>query len=349
MPTLWGQDTKGEPVFTHTLKNNAGMEACISNYGAIIKSLRVPSPKLGLVDTVLTYPRLEQYLNDKHFLGAVCGRYCNRIANAEFNLNGQQYPILANDGGNQLHGGADGFYKRTWTIEAATDKYITLQLVSPDGDQGFPGELIVQVSYTLLDDNSLSFSWQAHSNKDTQVSLTNHAYFNLAGFGDISNHDLRIPCKYYTPINSNGIPTGQISTVDNTALDFMRTQNLKHVLGELAPELEATAGLDHNWTHNKPVQQQDVKSLTLLAALGCSESDIKLEVYSTLPGLQCYTGNHLASSVVFGSFEGICLESQFYPDSPNQPSFPSATLRAGATMRHETRFSFSTLSEGKAR
>lgn len=339
MPKLWGSDNQGSKVFIHTLQNDQGTEVNISNYGAIIKDLRVNSPIFGPVNTVLSYPRLEMYLNDEHYLGAVVGRYANRIANSTFNLNGQSYSLPANNNCHHLHGGPKGFYKRTWDIVDANEKAITLKLVSNEGDQGYPGTLEVIAKYILNDDNSLLFQWEASSDEDTYVSLTNHSYFNLAGYGDIRNHYLRIPCAFYTPTDEEGIPHGEVKPVKNTVFDFHSKMHLKHILAELNDELEPFGGIDHNWaTGESPQHRRD----NFLAELTCPDSGIKLEIFSSLPGMQCYTGNHLAKTGVFGCFEGICLETQYYPDSPNKPKFPQALLKANTTMSHETRFKFTT-------
>ena len=338
MPDLWGLDPRGKQVYCHTLRNASGTEVCISNYAAIIRELRIESPIFGILNTVLSYPRLEQYLKDEHFIGAVVGRYANRIANAKFALNGQDYHLPANNMAHHLHGGPDGFYRRTWEILDHSHNTIDLQLISPEGDQGYPGCLTVTAQYQLSDDDDLTFSWTAHSTEDTFVSLTNHSYFNLAGYGDIRNHHLRIPCQFYTPTNDEGIPDGNVLPVKNTVFDFFTRKPLDNILGNLNQELEPFGGLDHNWaTETTTHTQKD----NYLAELICPESGIKLDIFSSLPGVQCYTGNHLAKTGVFGSFEGICLESQFYPDSPNHPKFPQALLKAETSTTHTTRYKFS--------
>ena len=341
----WGQDKQGREVFIHTLRNTQGMEVSVSNFGAIIQQIRVPSKKFGLIDTVLSYPRLEHYLADGFYIGTVCGRYCNRIANAEFMLNGSGIKLSKNEGRHHLHGGVDGFSKRTWTILAASETHFQLELISPDGDQGYPGKLSVVAEYHLDEDNSLSFSWRALSDQDTPVNLTNHSYFNLAGYGDIKNHFLKIVCDTYTPVDDELIPLGNVQSVRGSAFDFRKGKMLDDVLSNLPLDFEATGGLDHNWgcagQVNSPEEVRTDQNAQLLAELYCSESGLGLAVLSTLPGLQCYTGNHLGFSSVFGSHEGICLESQFYPDSPNQPNFPSTILTAGATIEHKTIYRFS--------
>ena len=345
MPLIWGRDKQGRDVFIHALKNMQGMEVRLSNYGAIIQQIRVPSKKFGLIDTVLSYPRLEHYLADRYYIGAVCGRYCNRIANAKFSLNGNQIELSKNEGKHHLHGGADGFSNRTWTILAASESHFQLELISPDGDQGYPGKLTVVAEYRLDEDNSLSFSWRAQSDQDTPINLTNHSYFNLAGYGDIKNHFLKIVCDAYTPVDDELIPLGTIQSVEGSPFDLRKGKILDDVLSDLPQDFELSGGLDHNWVYNgqvdSAVETCAEQAMRLLAELYCPESGVGLSVLSTLPGLQCYTGNHLGSSTIFGSHEGVCLESQFYPNSPNQTNFPSTILTAGATIEHKTIYRFS--------
>ena len=222
MPEYWGTDNQGKEVFLFSLKNSNGMEVRISNYGALIKNIIVPSESSGLIDTVLSYPRLEQYLKDQHFIGAVCGRYCNRIANGEISLNNSLHKLQQNDGAHTLHGGEFGFYNRTWEVDEVSEDSVTLSLTSEHGDQGFPGQLSVFVKYTLREDNALIFSWSAHSTEDTVVGLTNHSYFNLAGFGEINNHQLQIHCENYTPLDNDGIPGGEV---------FIVGRQMQHTIG----------------------------------------------------------------------------------------------------------------------
>jgi len=338
MASFWGLDKHGNEVFTHNLKGNQGMEVCISNYGAIIKNLRIPTRNACAIDTVLHYPQLSQYLDDQHWIGAVCGRYCNRIQHAKFNLNGTAYALDVNENPHHLHGGEEGFSKRTWTIESTSEKHIALSLVSVHGDQGYPGKLNVTVEYRLQENDQeqqLIFIWSATSTHDTVVNLTNHAYFNLAGSGDIAEHHLRIPCQYYTPVNSDGIPLGDILPVENTALDFTQSRVLKDVIMQ-------HKGLDNNWLHAPDEVSNSTGKNTLkhFAELAHPRSGLSLNVHSTLPGLQCYTGNHLAGSKVFRNHQGICLESQFFPDSPNNTNFPSAFLQKDTLTKHETHYIF---------
>jgi len=309
MLELWGKDENEEKVFLHTIKNNQGMEVRLSNFAAIVHQVRMPSEKFGVIDTVLSYPRFEYYLADKFFLGAVCGRYCNRIANAKFELNDQSYSLSKNEEKHHLHGGEEGFYKKTWTVLEASKNHFQLELISPDGDQGYPGELKIIADYFLNENNQLIFSWLASTDHDTPVCLTNHSYFNLAGFGDIKNHSLTINCDSYTPVDSESIPEGTVEPVDGSAFDFRKGKLLDDVLSCLPKEFEASGGLDHHWVASQSADQVERR----LAEIYCPDSGLGLAVSSTLPGLQCYTGNHLASSSIFGSHEGICLESQPLP------------------------------------
>ncbi|PCK08608.1 MAG: galactose-1-epimerase [Alteromonadaceae bacterium] len=342
MPTLWGQDKQGNNVYRHTLSNANGMRVVICNYGAIIQQIVAPSKHMGAINTVLNFNRLSDYLADTQSIGAVCGRYCNRIVNAEFKLNNERYPLADNCDDDNIHSGPIGFNKRTWEISQVGPVSITLKLVSEDGDQGFPGELTAQVSYHLDEDNTLSFNWRAHSDKDTVVSLTNHTYFNLSGDANIVDHTLRIPCTHYTPQTDEGAPTGKIARVDGTVFDFTKAKPLREIYPSVPPklthpELVESLGLNHNWTHN---DTEISPHPVLQAELFCPKSGLSLQALSTLPGLQCYTGNHLHKDTPFKQYAGICLESQYFPDSPNQPSFPSAVLRAGETLKHKTLYRF---------
>lgn len=338
MPTLWGQDKHGNDVYRHTLKNAGGMQVVVTNYGAIIQKIMVPSKSLGIINAVLSFDNLSDYLADTQSIGAVCGRYCNRIANAEFTLNNERYSLTDNCGGHNIHSGPLGFNKRTWEIIHSDSSSITLKLVSEDGDQGFPGELKAQVCYRLDEDDTLSFDWDAHSNKDTVVSLTNHSYFKLSNGANIIDHTLRIPCAYYTPQTDDGVPTGEISHVAGSVFDFVEAKCLQDMYGKGSPELVASRGLNHNWTHNdialspKPALQ---------AELFCAQSGLGMQTLSTLPGLQCYTGNYVHTDTSFEPHAGICLETQYFPNSPNQPNFPSPLLRAGETLKHKTLYRFS--------
>ncbi|MDE0951191.1 MAG: galactose mutarotase [Halioglobus sp.] len=333
MPTLIGQIDQQQDVYAIELRNGRGDSVRILTYGAIIAELNISTNNHGLINTVLGYPHWSSYQKDKAFHGAIAGRYCNRIADSQFQLESSHYKLHSNEGSHQLHGGPAGFSCKNWQIETCDEQHVSLSLISPDGDQGYPGNLKVLLSY-MLDDGGLNIAWRATSDADTIVSLTSHGYFNLAGGGDIREHYLRIAASDYTPTDQDQIPTGQILPVANTALDLLRFKQLALILDCDDRSIEQYGGLDHNWARG------DSGEMLLSAELLCPETDLLLQVSSTLPGLQCYTGNHLAANGIHGCHEGICLEPQHYPNSPNEPHFPSAILRAHETIEHKLCYRF---------
>ena len=334
MPTLLGQTGQQEDVYAIELRNGRGDSARILTLGAIIAELNISSRENGVVNAVLGYPQWRSYLKDTAFHGAVVGRYCNRIAHSQFKLGSSHYQLDSNEGSHQLHGGPNGFHRRNWQLENCDAQSVSLSLRSPDGDQGYPGNLNILLRYTLSDDGCLDIDWQAETDSDTVVSLTSHGYFNLAGYGDIGNHYLRIPATHYTPTDGSHIPTGEILPVKNTNLDLQRFKQLSDVLDSTEPSIEQYGGLDHNWARGESGKMR------LSAELLCLETNLLLQVSSTLPGLQCYTGNHLAANGIHGCHEGVCLEPQHYPNSPNEPHFPSALLRAGEAISHQLHYRF---------
>ncbi|NIB41548.1 galactose mutarotase [Pseudomaricurvus alkylphenolicus] len=316
------------------LQNQQGASVCVLNFGARLTELNIPTRRYGTINTILGFDHPETYLQDAMFHGAIAGRYCNRIGDARFTLNGKVFELPANNGKHHLHGG-HGFADRIWQLQEKAEHYVVLTLSSEDGDQGYPGNLSVELRYLLNDDNGLEVQWRARSDQDTIVGLTNHSYFNLAGHGDISSHQLRIAADHYTPVDAELIPTGEIAPVENTVFDLRQLHSLAPCLnGEIAA-LQATDGFDHNWARGRS------GAMLPSAELYCPDSELRLLVSSTLPGIQCYTGNALGKTGFHGSHEGICLETQFYPDSPNQTGFPSPVLKAGETMAHTTLFQFS--------
>ena len=332
----WTKDEQGQTLYRYSLCNRNGMKARFCNLGASLLELHVPNTQQHLIPCVLGYKDPNQFIQDQHFLGVTVGRYCNRIDDARFSLNGQTFQLTPNEGSNQLHGGA-GFAKRLWTCLKHTDTQVRFGFHSPDGDQGFPGNLTVEALYELTEDNTLVFTWTAQSDADTVASLTNHAYFNLGSTQDVLSHTLQLPLSHYTPIDDQGIPTGAIAPVHDTVFDFTHTRKLQEHLTPLDDALSTTKGFDHNWCQAPNTWDTSCKTV---ARLTNPAKVLSLQVQSTLPGLQVYTGNHLAETGVFGTHEGICLETQFFPNSPNEPLFPSALLRAGERMTHQTRFQF---------
>ncbi len=314
------------------LSNSRGDSIQILTLGGIIREWHVAMSKNEPVNIVLGYPHNTSYLHDTAYHGAITGRYCNRIANSQYSLNGASHHLTSNEGPHQLHGGPIGFSKRLWTIKERTKQSLTLSLFSEEGDQGHPGNLQIQICYTLDDNGHLDIQWQAESDQDTYVSLTSHAYFNLAGCGDICDHDLQICADQYTPQDASLIPTGAISDVTGSILDLRNFHRLGDIVSSEDPEILSYGGLDHNWAFACDGQ------LKTMAQLRSHRSGLRLTVKSTLPGLQCYSGNHLQANGIHGCHEGLCLEPQYYPDSPNRPDFPSPLLRQGQTMSHTIRY-----------
>lgn len=324
----------GTPVLLYTLINRHGLIARVTSYGATLTELRVPDRQGNLADVILGYDTLDAYRAGRHYFGATIGRVANRISGATFLLDGQRCSLSANDPPNQLHGGTVGFDKRAWHAEALPgDTAVRCQLVSEDGDQGFPGRLTASVLFTLTDDNELSISYSAQADQPTPVNLTNHAYFNLAGSGTILDHELLLNADRYTPVGPGLLPTGEIRQVEGTPFDFRSAlpigSRLAHVPG----------GYDHNF-----VLAGD--GVRLAARVREPGSGRTMEAWTTSPGVQLYVGNFLAGEEGkggrrYGKHAGFTLETQGYPDAVNQPGFPSVILRPGEAWRHRTVFRFS--------
>lgn len=310
-------------------------EAHILPYGATLQSLLVPDRNGVQRDVVLGYESLAEYQQNDGYLGATVGRCANRIAGAQFTLDGTAYPLAANEGKNQLHSGPHGLHQKVWAWEQRAENSVTLRAVSPDGEDGYPGTLEVAVTYTLSD-GALEIDYKAESDCDTVCNLTNHAYFNLAGQGSglVDSHALRVNADHYTPCGPGIIPTGEVRAVDGTALDLRRSTQLGDRLG--AAELAEYGGYDHNFCLNS----------ANAARLYCPESGICMDTETTLPGLQVYTAGFLTErrgkdGAVYGKNHGVCLETQFWPDAVHHENFPSPILRAGETYRHQTVYRFS--------
>ncbi len=345
--TPFGVTVNGAAVDLYQLTNAQGMQVKIITYGGIITSIRVPDSFGNMANVVLGYPTLSDYerLSDPYF-GALIGRYANRLAKGKFTLDGKEYQLSVNDGLNTLHGGKTGFDKVVWNAVSSAHG-LTLSHRSPDGDNGFPGSLMVTVAYTLTDDNALHLEYSATTDQPTVVNLTNHAYFNLSGEGtrDIYDHILRINADHFTKSDSQLIPTGEIAPVECTALDFRVPKAIGTGVRSNDPQIVAARGYDHNWVLN----QTEPPSLITAARLYDPHSGRILEVLTDQIGLQFYSGNFL-TGVGYGSSgrsyrqsDGLALETQHYPDSPNRPEFPSTVLRPGETYRTTTIYKFSTV------
>ena len=340
----FGTTTDGTPVDLYTLKNSQGAEATISNYGGVVVSIKVPDRKGKFGDVVLGYDDLDGYLKRHPYFGAMVGRYANRIAKGRFKLNGQEYSLPINNGPNSLHGGNNGFDKKAWEprILATPDGAgLELRYLSKDGEEGFPGNLSVMAVYTLMEDNGLRLDFTASTDKETVVNLTQHSYFNLAGKGNILKHVVMIPADKFTPTDSGLIPTGELRSVEGTPFDFRRPTPIGARIDEDDEQLKFAGGYDQNWVIDKPPDQ-----LGLCARVTEPTTGRVLEVLSTQPGLQLYTGNFLDGSLTgkggwaYQRSDGFCMEPEHFPDSPNQPSFPSTILKPGEVYKQTIIYRF---------
>jgi aldose 1-epimerase len=331
---------EGDSVYAYTLKNKKGMKAVITNYGGTLLELWTPDRTGKMDNVVLGYDSLSGYLQKTNpYFGALVGRYANRIARASFTLDGKIYTLAANDHGNTLHGGFKGFDKVIWTVNQVNDSSLSLAYTSHDGEEGYPGNLNVQVVYTVKSGDALMIDYTAITDKKTPVNLTNHAYFNLSAGKDstVLNQELTIRAHDYTPVNDSLIPTGLISPVINTPMDFQKPKKIGKDLDKVK------GGYDHNYV----ISKKD-SVISLAATLFDPGTGRLMEVWTSQPGIQVYTGNFLDGSLTGRNEKKIvqhgalCLETQHFPDSPNQPSFPNSILEPGNTF-HETtiyRFSF---------
>jgi aldose 1-epimerase len=332
--TDWGE-LDGKKVYLFTLTNTKGTEVKISNYGGTVTSFVTADKTGGKSGIIIGFDSLNNYLQKPPYFGALIGRYGNRIGNAKFTLEGKEYKLAANDGKNALHGGLKGFDKVVWDATVVNDSLpsLTLNYISKDGEEGYPGNLKVIVKYTLTEDNELKIEYNAETDKATPVNLTNHTYFNLSGdvSNTILNHTLMIDADHYTPVDSTLIPTGEIKAVKGTPFDFTSPKKIGRDIDSVK------RGYDHNWVLNK----KDA-SLQKVAVLSDSASGRSLEVYTTEPGLQFYTGNFLNGKFInrdgksINQHTALCMETQHFPDSPNKPNFPSTILKPGEKYHSET-------------
>jgi len=342
----FGHTAEGTPVDLYTLVNDHGMEVNITNYGGIIVSLLVPDRHGEMADVVLGFETFTPYLDRHPFFGAVVGRYANRIAGGKFSLNGVEYSLAQNNGPNHLHGGLKGFDKAVWQVEQFSGENevgLNLTYLSPDGEEGYPGALTARVVYTLNNDQALKIDYFATTDQDTILNLTNHTYFNLAGTGDILDHVVTLNADRFTPIDQTLIPTGELRNVKSTPMDFTQPVAIGARIDQDDEQLRYAQGYDHNWVLNHPEG-----TLGLAAAVYEPTTGRVLEVYTTQPGVQFYTGNFLNGAftgkkgITYHQRTGFCLETQHFPNSPNQPNFPSVVLRPGQQYAQTTVFRFST-------
>ena len=344
---LFGQMPDGTPVEIFTLRNRQGMEARITNYGGIVTSLKTPDRDGRFADVVLGFDDFAGYLKNDPYFGALIGRYGNRIAHGQFSLNGDTHRLALNNGANTLHGGHKGFDKVVWGVAFAgvddKEPKLVLNYLSADGEEGYPGNLSVQTTYTLTRDNALQIDFSAQTDKRTVCNLTQHSYFNLAGLGDVLRHVVYINADAFTPVDVGLIPTGELRNVAGTVFDFRTPMPIGARIHHDDEQLRLGRGYDHNFVLNK--MNGDPVELSLAARVHEPAGGRTLEVWATAPATQFYTGNFLAGTTgkggrVHQARDGFCFEPQHFPDSPNRPEFPSAELKPGETYRHTIIYKF---------
>ncbi len=343
----FGKTPDGQDADIYTLTNSGGAEVKITNYGGIVTSLRVPDRNGKLDDIVLGFDNLDAYLKGHAYFGAIIGRYGNRIAKGRFTLHGVEYKLAVNNGENHLHGGTKGFDKVVWNAKprkVANGAALELTYLNKDGEEGYPGNLSVKVVYTLTNANELKIDYSATTDKDTVVNLTHHSYFNLAGQGngDILNHRLFVNAARFTPTDAGSIPTGELRSVRGTPFDFTRATTIGARINQDYEQLRLGKGYDHNFVLNGKIG-----TLRRVARVSESTSGRAMEVWTTEPGMQLYSGNFLDGTLtgkdgkVYQQRYGFCLETQHYPDSPNKPKFPTTVLRKGDRYHTITIYKFS--------
>ncbi len=345
----FGKTPDGQPVDLYVLSNKNGVEAAITNYGGAVVSLKVPDRNGKFGDVVLGYDSLDGYVNDKSYFGAIVGRYGNRIGHAQFSLDGTTYTLAKNNGENSLHGGIKGFNKAVWAakeLPVKNGQSLELTYLSKDGEEGFPGNLHVRVVYTLTDSSELKIEYSATTDKKTVVNLTNHTYFNLAGpgSGDILGHQLVIEADKFTPVDAALIPTGELRDVPGTPLDFGKAT----AIGARIDQDDEQLKLGHGYDHNFVLRRAAGAPISLAARVVEPNTGRVLEVWTTEPGVQFYTGNFLDGTargkggLTYARRSAFCLETQHFPDSPNQPKFPSVVLNPGEKYSTTTTYKFTT-------
>ena len=343
----FGKTADGTPADLYVLVNSEGVEACVTNYGATLVSLKAPDRHGNFADLTAGYDDVAGYETGRSYFGGTVGRYANRIAGGEFSLNSVKYSLAKNNGPNHLHGGNNGFNKRWWAAEDVStpqEPRLRLRYLSKDGEEGYPGNLSVAVKYGLTEANELRIDFEATTDKDTVLNLTNHSYFNLAAAGDILGHEVTLFADAFIPVDATQIPTGEIRAVGGTPFDFRRPAAIGARIGEDVEQLRIGLGYDHTYVLNKSGEG----ALSCAARAVESKTGRVLEVFTTEPGVQFYTGNHLDGSshgkgktYTFRTY--VCFEAQHFPDSPNHPNFPTTVLHPGETRRSQTIYKLSCL------
>lgn len=347
--TFFGHTQAGQPAYLYTLSNQSGMEVILSDFGATIVSLKVPDRAGRVDDVVLGHASLSEYEDGRFFVGGTIGRYANRIARGEFVLNGAKYIVSRNAPPNHLHGGFFGFHKRLWQAGSGATEHgesVVFSYFSPDGEEGFPGDLHTTVCFSVsAQHNELCVNFDAVCDQDTIVNLTTHPYFNLAGFHgyDILGHQLRVNGREYTPVDSQMIPTGELRDVADSPFDFSRLTEIGARIDADDPQLRLAGGYDHNWALNSAAAEQEAPAAELFEPV----SGRRLEIFTTEPGIQFYSGNGLDRTIAARNGAActrrgaLCIETQHFPDSPNHPNFPSVILRRGSRFGSRTTHRFS--------
>ena len=341
---MFGVSPDGGMIERYTLVNANDLSAAIMTYGGTLTALRVPDRNGILGDVALGFDAPAPYLSEHPYFGSLIGRYGNRIAGGRFELNGSIYTLACNDGPHHLHGGPTGFHRRMWSAReraSADGPSLELAYLSHDGEEGYPGNLSVTVVYTLTDQNELRIDYTATTDQDTVINLTNHAYFNLAGGGNILGHELELAASHFLPVDATLIPLGQPRPVRDTPMDFTLPAPIGARIATADEQIRRAQGYDHTWVLDK-----ESGTLGLAARLSDPASGRVMEVYTTEPGIQFYSGNLLDGSLTgkggrrYPKHSGLCLETQHYPDSPNQPGFPSTVLRPGEVYHQTTIYRF---------
>lgn len=342
LPQDFEHQIDGKNTHLITLRNRSGMQVAFTDYGARIVSILVPDSKGDLRDVCLGFNNIHDYLKaDEQYHGATIGRYANRIAKGQFSLADENFTLAQNERSNCLHGGPKGFHNQVWDRQVSFKKLVNFYYTSPDGEEGFPGNLQVNICYELTEENEIIICYKAKTDKKTVINLTNHAYFNLngEGSGDILSHDMQSPATHYLPIDELSVPLGTEAAVAGTAFDFREAKKLGQDISNDAEQLVIGKGYDHAYVNAQPYSQP-------AARVHSASSGISLEVYTTEPSFQLYTGNHLSgkdlgkSGKAYAANSGFCIETQHYPDSPNQPNFPSVVLAPGDTFESHTIYKF---------
>lgn len=345
---LFGKLVSGEEVYAYTLSNNSGMEAKIINYGAIVVSLTVPDRSGKLEDVVFGFDNLKGYVDDNSFIGTIVGRYGNRINNAKITIDGTEYQLTTNEGDNQLHGGPKGFFKVLWNAEPIVNdsvQALKLSYHSRDGEEGYPGNLEIEVTYTLTNNNELRIDYSAVTDKPTVLNPTQHSYFNLSGKLEetILEDVLLLDADYITPVNKSLIPTGELMKVENTPFDFRTPKKIGERINDTNEQLKLGGGYDHNWVLNK--YDGTVRKV---GELYNPASGRIMEINTDQPGIQFYSGNFIngtlkgKNGIIYKYRTALCLETQHYPDSPNHPEFPLTKLNPGEMYKQTTIYRFTT-------